>query len=89
MRTKNTLTVCSAGLLLTATAVNASPAGLWRDIVGDLVPHLTPWQQEAGTWTTTGEEPPAGWYLRGKRQYDLHSLELSIRKESDEGLVYL
>ncbi|MCF7837335.1 MAG: glycoside hydrolase family 9 protein [Candidatus Marinimicrobia bacterium] len=54
-----------------------------------LVPLAGEWRHEAGVWRAVGEEPPAGWYLRGLRQYRLEQLDFEVLKEQAGGLIYL
>lgn len=59
---------------------------------GDLVP-MRPlqgqWADEAGVWRTTGDRPPAGWYLRSARQYDVGSFTFELQRAEAAGLVFV
>lgn len=47
------------------------------------------WAEDAGRWSTTGDRPPSGWYLRGLRQYDLGTIDLRLQKNNAQELVFI
>lgn len=51
--------------------------------------HRGEWKQDGAAWKTSGEEPPGGWYLRSLKQYDMESVEFSVKKENENGYIYL
>ena len=55
----------------------------------DLMPHVGDWRQHGNTWSTDGERPPAGWYLRSDRQYHLRAVEFEVRKQTADGICFL
>lgn len=60
-----------------------------RSMDDALVPHIGEWQKQDGAWVTGADKPPAGWYLRSQRQYDLKTLSFELRKDNQAGIVYL
>lgn len=47
------------------------------------------WEASAAGWRTAGERPPAGWYLRSERQYDLGGFTLEVKKAAPDDLVFV
>ena len=55
----------------------------------DLRSHVGKWEQSGKVWSTRGEEPPSGWYLRSARQYNIDRLAWRMRKRQADGIIFL
>ncbi len=47
------------------------------------------WGEQGSAWQTQGERPPAGWYLRSSRQYDLGSFSFELKRADAAELVFV
>ncbi len=54
-----------------------------------MVPLQGQWVATEKGWQTSGERPPAGWYLRSQRQYDLGCFSFEIKKNQPDDLVFV
>ena len=88
MREKQKTWMIVLSVLIVCSAVFGGESD---EVLGDgiLKPHQGQWQFNAGTWSAQGSEEPGGWYLRSNNQYDMKSVEFSVKKEQADGYVYL
>ena len=47
------------------------------------------WQAVDGSWQTKGERPPAGWYLRSERQFNIGAFTLELKKTAADDFVFV
>jgi hypothetical protein len=59
------------------------------EIVVGMEPLQGQWKESGAGWRTAGERPPAGWYLRSQRQFDLGSFSLELKKSQADDLVFV
>ena len=77
------------GFVLLAVLCAGVAAAAVIDLTGDLEPHVGEWRVSDGEYSTVGEPPPGGWYVRSRRRYDLERLSFDVRRESPGGIVYV
>lgn len=54
-----------------------------------MLPLQGDWKAAANGWQTQGVRPPAGWYLRSERQFDVGAFSLEIKKANADELVFI
>ena len=86
MRARSTILATVTTMALFALSAHAEPIA---GVKGVFTPYVGEWQSEGDDWGTTGEEPPGGWYLRTPQEYDLQSVEFSVRKDKADGFVWV
>ncbi len=77
--------VCSL-LVLAFSAGHSAPV---QDKAVSMKPLQGEWKDKGGVWTTEGERPPAGWYLRSSQQYDIGTFSFALKKKAPGELVFI
>lgn len=72
---------------------SAKPADIQESFDGGklpdfLLPHIGEWQVSGGALRTSGPMPEAGWYIRGRHQYQYDEVSFRVRKDSPGGILY-
>ena len=83
--------MAAASWLFLCTAPFAAAGGESLHLMDTMKPLVGQWscQQDAEAWTTQGESPSSGWYLRSERHYQLQRLSFRVRRAEQDGLIFL
>jgi hypothetical protein len=63
--------------------------GVLAEVPVPMQPLQGHWAAQGSAWQTQGERPPAGWYLRSSRQYDLGSFSFELKRTDAAELVFV